>query len=166
MSRAASRPRLLFLCQTLPYPPDGGVWIRSYHVLRLLARTFDVTALCFERIGAASGREAHQVVSSINHLRTFADTEVFKVPQMHSRARYALDHLRSLVTAQAYTRYMYDSAPFAATLRARLAAGPFDVAHFDSLTDLSRFLPVIGRLPAVCVHHNVESVLLSRRAAA
>ena len=50
------RPRLLFLCHTLPYPPDGGPWIRTYHVLRLLARTFDVTALCFERGGVPATR--------------------------------------------------------------------------------------------------------------
>ena len=42
-----ARPRLLFLCSTLPYPPDSGQTIRSFHVLRLLARAFDVTALCF-----------------------------------------------------------------------------------------------------------------------
>src|SRR5256885_7722252 len=41
------RPSLLFLCQTLPYPPDSGVAIRCLHLLRLLARTFDVSALCF-----------------------------------------------------------------------------------------------------------------------
>src|SRR2546428_8376961 len=44
-----ARPRLLFLCQTVPYPPDSGVAIRSFHVLRLLARAFDVTAVCFAR---------------------------------------------------------------------------------------------------------------------
>ena len=54
MGRLTGRPHLLFLCQTLPYPPDGGVWIRTYHVLRLLARAFDITALCFERSGTRS----------------------------------------------------------------------------------------------------------------
>src|SRR5207247_3269915 len=38
------RPRLLLLCQTLPFPPDGGVWIRTSHVLRLLAQSSAVTA--------------------------------------------------------------------------------------------------------------------------
>ena len=53
MAVVTARPRLLFLCQTLPYPPDGGVWISTYHVLRLLAGAFDVTALCFERCHTA-----------------------------------------------------------------------------------------------------------------
>src|SRR2546426_3643913 len=50
-----ARPRLLFLCQTVPYPPDSGVAIRSFHVLRLLARAFDVTALCFVRRKGGAG---------------------------------------------------------------------------------------------------------------
>ena len=44
-----AKPKLLFLGQTLPYPPDSGTAIRSYNVLRLLARDYDVTALCFYR---------------------------------------------------------------------------------------------------------------------
>ena len=34
------RPRLLLLAQTLPFPPDSGVNIRVYNVMRMLARTF------------------------------------------------------------------------------------------------------------------------------
>ncbi len=54
--RAGHRPKLLFLCQKLPYPPTGGARIRTYNVLRLLARTFDVTALCFYRAGISPTR--------------------------------------------------------------------------------------------------------------
>ena len=54
-----SRPKLLFLCQTLPFPPDGGVQIRTYNVLRLLARSFEGTALCFD-----SEEEAFAAVDS------------------------------------------------------------------------------------------------------
>jgi glycosyltransferase involved in cell wall biosynthesis len=41
----------------------------------------------------------------------------------------------------------------------------FDVVHVDSL-DLATFLPMLGDVPVVCTHHNVESDLLRRRAAA
>ena len=62
MAVVARRHRLLFLCQTLPYPPDGGVWMRTYHVLRRLAEVYEVTALCFER-SKRSG-EPHDVAAS------------------------------------------------------------------------------------------------------
>jgi len=155
------RPRLLFLCQTLPYPPDGGVWIRTYHVLRLLARTFDVTALCFER-ATASSPAAHLTAPAA--LQRLADIDVFALPQRRSGARFLWDHARSALFGCVYTRYLYDSRPFAARLRDLLQSTRFDLVHADSM-DLARFFPLLGDLPIVCVHHDVESELLGRRAA-
>lgn len=156
------RPRLLFLCQTLPYPLDGGVWIRTYHVLRLLARDFDVTMLCFERMGTASGRDEGSVARSLQHLGALARVECFRIPQARSRVRFVRDHVLSLLTGRPYTHYLYDSAPFRRRLAELLEEG-FDLVHLDSLVDLSRYLPAVGSVPAVCVHHNVESELLRRR---
>jgi glycosyltransferase involved in cell wall biosynthesis len=155
------RPRLLFLCQTLPYPPDGGVWIRTYHVLRLLARTFDVTALCFERAGSAGecDREASRAA-----LARLAEVEVFAIPQRHSRLRFAWDHARSLARGHVYTTYLYESSAFRRRLEERVRSESFDLVHVDSL-DLAAYLPALGDLPVVCVHHDVESALLRRRAA-
>jgi glycosyltransferase involved in cell wall biosynthesis len=155
------RPRLLLLCQTLPFPPDGGVWIRTYHVLRLLAQTFDVTALCFERSTSAEG--GTDVATAREALERFAAVEVFPIPQRHSRLRYAWDHLRSAVRRQVYTNYLYGSRPFRRRLADLLKEQSFDLVHVDSL-DLAGYLPMCAGVPVVCVHHNVESALLQRRA--
>jgi glycosyltransferase involved in cell wall biosynthesis len=45
-----------------------------------------------------------------------------------------------------------------------LSSASFDLVHVDSL-DLARYLPACDGLPIVCVHHDVESNLLERRAA-
>jgi glycosyltransferase involved in cell wall biosynthesis len=156
------RPRLLFLCQTLPFPPDGGVWIRTYHVLRLLARAFDITALCFERAGTAG--PARDVAASRAALSRFADVEVFAIPQRHSRLRYAWDHARSAARGRVYTTYLYESRVFRRRLARLLETKAFDLVHADSL-DLATYLPACQGLPVVCVHHDVESALLRRRAA-
>lgn len=162
--RVNTRPQLLFLCHTLPYPPDGGVWIRTYHVLRLLARTFDITALCFERPLNAGGGTARDAAASRAALSRLAAVEVFPIPQWHSRGRYAWDHFRSAVRRRAYTTYLYDSRAFRARVDELLRSKTFDLVHVDSL-DLFRYLPACDGLPVVCVHHNVESDLLRRRAA-
>lgn len=156
-------PRLLFLCHTLPYPPDGGVWIRSYHVLAELARHFDVTALCFER----TGERGHDTAGAVEHLNTMASTEAFEVPQDESSLRKVLDHLRSLATARPFTFYKHRSAPFERRLASLLTEEKFDLVHVDSL-DLVAYLPtlVATDVPVVCVHHNIESRLLARRAEA
>jgi glycosyltransferase involved in cell wall biosynthesis len=158
------RPRLLFLCQTLPYPPDGGVWIRTYHVLRLLARTFDVTALCFERATAAAVPPDAHGQSSGDALSRFANVEVFPLPQRHSRVRYIWDHLRSVMLRRVYTEFVYESRSFQRRLTELLRNTRFDIVHADSLSDLVRYLPICQGIPIVCVHHNVESELLRRRA--
>jgi glycosyltransferase involved in cell wall biosynthesis len=155
------RPQLLFLCQTLPFPPDGGVWIRTYHVLRLLSRAFDVTALCFERAGSAPQSDPETSRTALGRL---ADVEVFAIPQRHSRIRFAWDHARSVARGRVYTAYLYESRAFGERLATRLRSKTFDLVHVDSL-DLAAYLPACHGLPIVCVHHDVESALLERRAA-
>lgn len=155
------RPRLLLLSQTLPFPPDGGVNIRIYNILRLLARTHDVTLLCFIR--RAERKAPGAVAAGIAGLLPYADVAVFPIPQEYSRLRFVWDHLRSVVMRRAYTWYAYDSRAFAERLEALLAERRFDVVQLDSL-DLACYLPTLTGIPVVCVHHNVESMLLHRRA--
>src|SRR4051794_28737311 len=143
-------PALLFLCQTLPYPPDGGVWIRTYHVMRLLSRAFDVTALCFERAGSAGdGTDWHEATGR-DALGRFADVEVFAIPQKHNRVRFAWDHLRSAASGHVYTRYLYESPAFRARLTELLRSKTFALVHMDSL-DLAAYLPACADVPTVCV---------------
>jgi glycosyltransferase involved in cell wall biosynthesis len=159
-----ARPQLLFLCQTTPYPPDGGAQIRTYHVLRLLARAYDVTALCFERSRTSSAGAAPDLAASTAALGRFAAVELFAIPQRHRRARYAWDHLRSAALRRVYTTYLYDSRAFRRRLAKVLTSGVFDLVHVDSL-DLAQYLPACSGIPVVCVHHDVEPILLRRRAA-
>lgn len=159
---SAARPRLLFLCQTLPYPPDGGVNIRTYNVLRLLSRVFDITALYFYRAKDRVSRDA--VEGGLRELRKLGEAEAFEIPQEHSRARFIRDHLGSVLQRRSYTIPAYESRPFRERLQSLLRNRSFDLVHMDSL-DLVGYLPLLRDFPVVCVHHNVESDLLRRRAA-
>lgn len=155
---SAVRPKLLFLCQTLPYPPDGGVNIRSFNILRLLSERYDVTALCFVR---SSMRR--DVPASLKALAQFALVEAFPIEQESSKVRLIRDHIRSVVTRRVYSVAAYSSEQFRARLRSEVATGRYELVHMDSL-DLSGYLDDVGSIPVVCVHHNVESELLRRRA--
>src|SRR5437016_646972 len=144
---------------------DGCVWIRTYHVLRLLARAFDITALCFERSATSGKGAAWDIAASRDALGRFAAVEVFPIPQRHSRLRYAWDHLRSVALRRVYTAYRYDSRAYHTRLTDLLSSEAFDLVHVDSLGDLAGYLPACRGIPVVCVHHDVESALLQRRAA-
>lgn len=156
----STKPRLLFLCQTLPFPPDSGVDVRAYNVLRLLAREFEVTALCFYR--RASRTTPRKVADAVAGLSPLARVEAFAIPQEHSRARLIGDHLRSVLTGAVYTRFVHRAANFERRLKELLAETRFDLVHMDSL-DLSACLPLLRDVPVACTHHNVESDLLRRR---
>ena len=156
-----TRMRVLFLCHTLPYPPDGGVSIRSFNLLRLLAGSFEVQALCFYR--AKGGRATDGFQADLEGLREYAPVEAFPIPQQGSPMRLGWDHIRSLSLGRVYTRYVYRSSQFRSHLAELLRRVRFDLVHVDSL-DLSEYMPLVTGTPVVCGHHNIESELLERRA--
>lgn len=151
------RPRLLILSQTLPFPLDSGVKIRAWYTWRELARTFDVTALCFYRRTTTSPEAAAA------GLRQIADARAFSIPQEGSRVQFLRDHLRSLGTGRVYTCYAYDSAEYRRALQSQLALGGWGAIQAESL-DLSGYFPLIQNTPLICVHHDIQSRLLARRA--
>jgi glycosyltransferase involved in cell wall biosynthesis len=96
-------------------------------------------------------------------LGEICEVEAFPIPQEHSRLRFVWDHLRSLLTQKVYTAYVYQSEEFRVRLEQLIGSTDFDLVHADSL-DLASYLDLVPDLPVVCVHHNVESMLLRRRA--
>jgi len=152
--------RLLVLSHRVPYPPHNGAALRTFNILRLLARDFEIVGLCFDRTDRATAHLG--LAQRLAGLAPFGQFEAFPIPQELDRARFVWDHLRSVVSGRPYTWYTHDSAPFIARLRTVLAERPFDAVHVDSL-DLVRLLPTVQHLPIVCTHHNVESQLLRRR---
>ena len=153
--------KLLFLCQNLPYPPDNGVKTRSFNTLRQLANAFEITALCFTRHKGSAGTLS--VPRRVEALSQYGPVEEFRIPQEDSKARFVWDHLRSVLSRQVYTRYVYDSPAFCDRLEAQLNRSQFDVVHADSL-DLAGYFRRL-KAPIACTHHDVQSLLLTRRAA-
>jgi glycosyltransferase involved in cell wall biosynthesis len=159
-STLGRRPRLLFLCQTLPFPPDGGVSIRSFHTLRILAEYFDVRALCFFRRALRPTEAA--VAESVRGLSVVGAVEAFPIPQEHSALRRLADHARTLLWRRPYTAYVYQSRRFAQRFAEVLASERPALVHVDSLDLIAHVAPLRGMV-ATCTHHNIESELLKRR---
>lgn len=153
-------PRLLLLSQTLPFPPDSGVKIRAFHTLRILSGRFDIRALSFYRREQTA---EDGVDAALAALSEFAEIEAFPVPQEWSRGRWVWDHLRSVPSGRPYTEYVFESRDFRERLERVRREGAFDLVHLESSV-LAPLLPRLPEVPRVCVHHNVESELLARRA--
>lgn len=154
-------PKLLFLCQVLPSPPSGGVYIRSHNILAILSREYQINAICFFRRGQHTDDVI--IADAIADLQKYADVEVFPIPQEWSRLRYAYDHLRSLLMRKAYTVFAYKAQVVENRIRELLLTERFDLIHLDSL-DMAAYFPLFDLHTVACTHHNVESALLRRRA--
>lgn len=131
--------------------------IRAWHTWRELSRDFDLTALCFYRRGTTRPDDARAGLKEIAAIQAHA------IPQESHPARLAWDHFRSLATGRVYTRYVYDASAFRRDLRELLDRGRWAAVHAESL-DLAGYFPLLDGLPLICVHHDVQSGLLRRRA--
>jgi len=157
------RPRLLFLSQCLPYPPHSGVTNRTYHILRALAASFDVTLLAFSRTNHQPGAEdVRRACSALESLGVRV-AGTFRIRSEQAFPSRLLVHLRSLASGRAYTFFDYDNRAFPSVLRRVLREQRPEIVHVDSL-DLHRWLPLLGDLPVACTHHSIESDLLRLRA--
>ncbi len=158
-----TRPRILFLSQCLPYPPDSGVTSRTFHILRELQVEFDVALVPYFRVNHQPDRAARDAAcEALRRVPTYV-ADPAPIPGQHHRVRRVWDHLRSLATGRPYTEYQYDSGTFAAGLQAAIRACPPDLVHLDSL-DMYRWLPDLPSAPVACTHHDIDSELLRLRA--
>ncbi len=146
--------RVLLLTQVLPYPPDSGPKVKTYYVLKYLARQHRVTLVSFVR--------DTDKPEYIRHLETLCE-KVITVPITRSKVRDLAFLGKSLLTNQPWMMLRDDRAEMRAAL-AELAKGePFDVVHADQ-TNMGQFALPFTRSRRVLDLHNALWVLYKRLA--
>lgn len=153
--------KLLVICQTLPFPPDGGSKIRSFNVFRELSEMFDIHLLAFYR--RKKGFHQQDIDAAVEGLKPVAHAEAFPIAQEGSTWRWLKDHASSVLTRRVYTASTFRSSEVLARVRSLLEEQDFDAVHLDSL-DLAVYRPEIKDFPVTCTHHDAQSLLLARRA--
>lgn len=164
---SARRLKILWISHLVPYPPKGGVLMRSYHLVNELARyhDVDVVALNQQRLlrgyfpDVATGLEAAR-----RHLGTFLRRfAVEEIPSETRRwGRYARA-LTSLFRSTPYSINWLESAAMRRQIDRWLADGDYDAVHFDTISLAVYDRPDL-RCPTVMDHHNIESHMMERRA--
>jgi sugar transferase (PEP-CTERM/EpsH1 system associated) len=129
---AARRPRVLFLCHRIPYPPDKGDKIRSWQLFRHLCSRAEVHLGCFVDDPADA---AHRP-----RLEALAASSCFR-PLNPRLAK--LRALRGFVTGAPLTLPYYADRGLRAWVRRTVAAAPPDLAVAFS----SAMTPYIQGLP-------------------
>jgi glycosyltransferase involved in cell wall biosynthesis len=153
---SASRPRVLAVSSQIPWPLDRGGHIRTYHMLKGLSRSFDVSLIAGDHPDAASAVEE------------LADAGVRCLP-VRLESLTAIAELaraaRSALASEPYVLFgRHDRRQMRDEIGRYAAAGAFDLLYLDHL-DSMVFADFARSRPIVVDMHNVCSVLLRRRAA-
>jgi sugar transferase (PEP-CTERM/EpsH1 system associated) len=149
--------RILWLKSDLLLPLDKGGKLRTWHLMRHLARRHDITYLAF----AEPDRTAADVLGMYE-----VASRVETVPRTESEKRswrFYADAATHLASPLPYAVGKYHSRAYARRVRELLAEQPFDLIVCDFLfpaVNLPRRLPC----PAVIFTHNVESEIWRRHA--
>jgi sugar transferase (PEP-CTERM/EpsH1 system associated) len=141
------RPNLLFLAHRVPYPPDKGDRIRTYHLLRFLSRRAAVHLACL-----ADEPVAEPCLAALNRLCA----RVAVVPA-GGRARW-LRGLLSLACGRTASEGVFSSSALRSVVRGWAADTRFQVA-LASASSLAQYLelPELAGVPAVVDLVDVDS---------
>jgi sugar transferase (PEP-CTERM/EpsH1 system associated) len=149
--------RILWLKSDLLLPLDKGGRLRTWHLLRHLARRHEITYVGFSHPHASPADVARMG-------EVAARVETVPRPEPAKRSwRFYADVARHLADPLPYAVAKYRSRTFAQRVRALLADGRFDLLVSDFLfpvVNLPRSLPC----PSVIFTHNVESEIWRRHA--
>jgi polysaccharide biosynthesis protein PslH len=144
--------RVLLLTQVLPYPPDSGPKIKTYHVIKYLAQRHRVTLVAFVR--------DTDKPEYIAHLKTLCE-RVITVPIQRAASRDLIFLGKSLLTGQPWMMLRDERPEMRAALAELAATSQFDIVHADQLNMGQYALPFpSGR--KVLDLHNALWVLYKR----
>jgi sugar transferase (PEP-CTERM/EpsH1 system associated) len=147
------RPRLYFLAQRVPFPPDRGDKIATYHEVVHLARTYEVHVFC-----TADGRED---LANVAGLRPLVDS-VTAVPVHPLRAKFRA--LLGLATGRPLSVAMMEEPALHVAIRAAAAARPPDVVFIFS-SNVAQFAAPFADRPRIMHFGDLDSEKWRRYAA-
>jgi sugar transferase (PEP-CTERM/EpsH1 system associated) len=147
---------ILWLKSDLLLPLDKGGRLRTWHLMRHLARRHDITYLSFAERGQERDAAGMREVA----------TRVVTVPRSDPAKRsllFYMDAARYLADPLPYAVAKYRSAAYKVQLQSLLRENAFDLIVCDFLVPAVN-LPKTLPCPAVIFTHNVESEIWRRHA--
>lgn len=147
---------ILFLSTRSPYPLNGGHPLRTFHLLREAARRHSVSFLTFI--------QHEEEWEGLSVLREFCDDVVaLPIPADAGRLPLAAGLAANALSPLPFVAQKYDTRAMRRAVARARDIGPVDLMHLDMLP-LAVYDGDSGPAPVVLVDHNVEFILLERRA--
>lgn len=142
--------RVLFLTQIVPYPPDSGPKVKTYHVLRYLAeRGYNVTLLSFVRPAETTHLDALKKVCA----------EVYAVPMRRSISADVRALPTSLLSGQPFLVTRDARPEMTRRIKELTRSRRYDLVHADQLTMAQFALQAEGPRRVFDAHNAVWSIV-------
>jgi polysaccharide biosynthesis protein PslH len=145
---------VLVIDEWIPYPPDMGKRVRTWNLLRRLAKRHTITLLGY---GEPWGEAATAVRSAGVCLHTVASLAAAKAWRLYPRL------FANLFSPYPYSVSKHYTRRFRERLECLLSEERFDVVHCE-WTPYARFLPALDWTHTLVMTHNIESQIWARRA--
>ena len=148
--------RILVVTTKSPYPLNEGRALRTYNLIKQAALTHEVHLASFV--------QTPEEIEGIKHMSTLCPVvESVELYLNHRGLRTLVDAVRELFTSAPIQIVKYRNAQMRKVLAGLLRQHRYDVVHLDML-HLAEYSDLFEGLPVVLMEHNVESMIIERRA--
>lgn len=158
----SKKPNILWLSHNVPYPPKTGVLQRNYNLLKeaskigniYLVAVFQKNILPF----LPDMNEVHRELGKI-----CKQIEIIYLPIDTSKFEWLKTALKSIFTKDPFGVNWIKSKGIQIKIQELVNSQKFDLVHFDTIS-LAYYKNLVGDIPKILNHHNIESHLMERRA--
>ncbi len=152
--------KILWISQSVPYPPKGGVSLRNYNLITQASRFADIDLIAIENKSLLPSAYREQAVPELEKICSSVQTVRIRAEESQLWSRLLL--LGSLFTKTPFTVNYAKSRKLRHALERAIAGNHYDLVYFDSIS-LADYRRLTKGTAGVLNHHNIESQLFDRR---
>ena len=154
---------ILFLADIVPYPPNTGIKIRTYNILKQLHDNGNnkVFVLCFNHKTLISSPQ--DLTDAVAALKLYCEEiRVFDIASDRSLLAKYFSMMKNIFQRVPHRCIRYFSQECQSAIKSIVRDVDIDIVHLDK-TELAYYLDDFRGIPVVCTNHNVESKLMASR---
>lgn len=161
------KKQVLWINHFLPFPPRGGLLIRTNSLITEVAKAHNVTLLCVvqPRLIAPYFDSVEKGIARIKQeCRERGITlELFSLPAEKSGYSRYVTAFKSVFSSEPYSVKWLKSEKFSKKVNSELRSNKYDFVHIDTMGLLGNIDTTLLPSNTVVNHHNAEHTMMARR---
>jgi len=152
---------ILFIADIVPYPPNTGIKIRTFNIIKQLSKRNRIYLIAFNHKKMFIDKKELDI--ACKKLKQYCE-EVYAldIPSDKNKLSYYLCLIRNLFTLKPYRVQRYWSNKCISIIQEIKKSNIIDLVHLDK-TELYEYMRFLREIPCVATNHNVESNLMRLR---